>query len=109
MSGAEQRFVFEAEDAAAFKDVFACEMVKLGRADRPLKFRPADYFAEELVGFKENVVLKEYVVNPDNAFFPQYAIVKVVQTPAHLETNAEMGIVIEVCAGGDHPIDKPSA
>src|SRR5947207_14270455 len=109
MSGTEHRFVFEAEDAAAFKDVFARKMMKLGSADRPLKFRPADHFAEELVGFEENVVLKEDVVNPDDDFFPQYAVVEIVQAPPHLEANPEMGIVVDVCAGGNHPIDKPGA
>src|SRR6266513_4850178 len=101
MSGTEQRFVFEAEDAAAFQHVFAGKVMKLRSAYRPLKFRPADHFAEELVGFEENVVLKEDVVNADNAFFPQYAVVEIVQAPPHLKANPEMGIVVEVCAGGN--------
>ena len=74
-----------------------------------LEFRRADDFAEELIGLQQDVVLKKDVVNADDAFFAQDAVVEIGQPAPHLEADAEMRIVIEIGAGRNDPIDEPGA
>src|ERR1051325_6599377 len=100
MGGSNQRFVLKPQDAAAFEDIFAGKVMKLGGTYCALKFRRTDHFAEELIGFEQNVVLKEDVVDSNNALFPQNPIVQIVLPAPHLEANAKVGIVVEVRAGG---------
>src|SRR5260370_19519998 len=103
MCSADQRFIFQAEYAASFKHIFPGQMVKLCCTHRPLEFRAADDFTKKLIGLEEDVVLKEDVINSNYPLFPQNAIVQIMQTPPHLQAQAEMCIVIEICACRDHP------
>src|SRR2546425_13086973 len=84
-------------------------MMELGRAHCSLKFRRADYLAEELIRFEEYVILKEDVVNADDSLLTQNAVIQIVQAAPHFKADAEMRIVIEICACGDNPIDKTRA
>ena len=69
MRRSEERFVLQTQQAAAFQNVFACQVMELRGAHRSLKFGSADHLAKELVGFKKDVILKENIANPDDAFF----------------------------------------
>src|ERR1041385_3428758 len=98
MCRAEKRFVFQVEHAAALKYIFAGEMVKLGGAHGSLKFGDADHLTKEMIGLEQDIILKENVVNANDSLFTQDPIVQAMQSPPHLEANAEMCIVVKICS-----------
>ena len=83
--------------------------MKLRCAHGSLEFRRAYDLTEECVCLKKDIIFEENIVNPDYAFLTQQAVVQVVQAAAHLKTYAEMGVVIEIGAGRNDPIDEPGA
>src|SRR5947208_9363567 len=48
------------------------------------------------IGLQKNIVLKKDVVNADDAFFAEHAIVEVGQAATHFEADAEVGVVVEI-------------
>jgi len=83
--------------------------VKLGGRHVFLELRLAHDPAEVRVGFEEHRVVKQDVVDPHDAFRAQDAVVDVVSSPMQRQPEAEVGVVIEIRARGDDPIDEPRA
>ena len=107
MCRAEQRLVLQAQHPAAFKDIFARQGDGIPRCSWFAEIPALDHFAEKMIGFQQDVIFKENVVDADNAFFPQNTVVQIMQAAPHLETNAEMRIVVQIRAGRNDPVDKP--
>src|SRR5262245_50103439 len=78
-------------------------------AHRSLKFRSRDHFTEKRVRLQKNVIFKKDVVNAYDAFFTQNTVIEIMKAAPHFETDAEVGVVIQIRAGRDNPVHKPGA
>src|SRR5439155_26233194 len=72
--GCEDGAVVQFQFLAALADVFAEQVVKFIRAHRALEFGAPNDFADEGVGVEQHVVVKEHVVNADDAFTVQFHV-----------------------------------
>ena len=64
------------------------------------------HLADELVGREQDAVVEEDVVDPDHALVAQLDVVRGRRAAVHREPEREMGVVIQVGAGRDDPVDE---
>src|SRR5688500_1066634 len=87
-------------------DVAAYAVVKLGGGHQSAELRLREHGAEIAIGVEKDVVIEEDVVDPDHSFFAQHRVIEKGRAVMKLQTDAEMSVVVEVGAGGNHPIDE---
>ena len=71
-----------------------------------LKFLLARDLAEKRVGGKQHLVIEKDVVDADHTGVAQRDVVGFRVALKHLEAHTEVGVVVEIGAGGDHPVDE---
>src|SRR5262249_45412439 len=109
MRRADKGLICQSKNAAPFEHIFTRAIMKLRGTHRVLEFWSDDDFAEKLICLQKYVVVKENVVDADDAFFAQNPVIEIGQPSAHFEANAEMRIVIEIRAGRNNPVYKSRA
>src|SRR5580704_7744337 len=106
MRGGEQRAAVELENSLPLGDIAAGAVMELSGAHRSLELGFACDFTEKRVSRKQHVVIEENIVDADDPGFAKRDIVGLGRALKHFEAEAEMGVVVEIGAGGDHPIDE---
>ena len=76
VAGGEHARLLQAELAAALVNVFAQQIVKFVGAHRALEFGSLDDFPYERVGVEQHVVVKENVVDANDAVTVQFHVVQ---------------------------------
>jgi hypothetical protein len=80
--------------------------VELRRGHLAAEGLPRDELAEEGIGVEEHLVGEDDVVDADDALLAQFRVVDERRPLVEREVQAEVGVVVEVRAGGDDPVDE---
>ncbi len=107
VGGAEHGGVFDAEFTFALTDVFSHEKVEFIAPHGPLKLGPLDDFAHESIGVEQDIVIKEDIVDTDDSFVTEFDVIEEWGAGVKFHAQAEMEVMIEVCARGDDPVHEP--
>ena len=107
VGGRQQRARLAADDPLALGQILADQVVELGGAHRAVELRRGDQLAVEGVGREQHVVVEEDVVDADDALLAQAGVVDLRLPLAQRHRQPEVGVVVEVRAGRDDPVDEP--
>ena len=66
-----------------------------------------DQLAVERVGIEQGLVIEDDVVDADDVVLPQGVVVEVGPALVERQVEREVGVVVEVGAGGDDPVHEP--
>ena len=88
-------------------DILPEKVMELVGPHRPLELRPLDHLAHEGVRVEEHIVVEQDVIDPDDPLIVQHDVVQERASGVERHVEAEVEVVVEVGAGGDHPVDKP--
>ena len=80
--------------------------MKLVGSHALLKFGTLDDLADEGVRIEQDIIIEKHVVNPDDAFFAEVDVVEKRRACVQVHAEAEVEVVVEICAGGDDPVDE---
>src|SRR5947199_10386255 len=80
--------------------------MKFSRGHSLLKLGRFDHTTEKLVSIEEHRIIEEDVIDTHDLFIAQHDIRSLGVAFVHGKTDAEMCVVIKVCAGGDYPVDE---
>src|SRR5215813_9982621 len=106
MRSRQQRLVFQAELALTLQNIAAGPKMKFGSGHGLLKFRRLNDASEERIGVEQYRVVKKDIVNTDDFFLTQHDVRCLGIAFMHGKADAEVRVVIEVSAGGNHPVDE---
>ncbi len=106
VGGSEERFVAEPQHALPLANVFPAAMMEFGAAHFSLELRAGDDLAEKGIGGEEDGVIEKDIVDAHDAFLPQHDVVHVRVALMQGESDAEMGVVIQIGARRDDPVDE---
>ncbi len=94
----------DAERLFDFADVFAQEMMKLGRRHLSLEIGPAKEGRKELIRFEECLFPETEIVDSDDSGQPILKIARGRVDFADAVPDDSVGVVIEIGAGGRHAV-----
>ena len=97
---------FQSQLVLARAQIAAAQVVELGRAHGTLELGRRDDLAEEGVRVQQDAVVEEDVVDADHALLAQLDVVHVERALVHAQAEAEVRVVVEVRARGDHPVHE---
>ena len=103
----EDRRVPESQLVVACREILAEQIVQLGRGQILLELVREHHLAQIGIGLQQHVVVEEHVVDADDPFLAQNAVVDLVTAPMHGQPEPEVDVVIEIGARRYDPVDEP--
>ena len=88
-------------------EVAAHLVMELRRPHRPRERLARDQLAIEGVGVEQGRIIEDDVVDPDDVVLAEEVVIQVRAALVQGEVEGVVGVVIEVGAGGDDPVDEP--
>ena len=103
-----QRLMLQPKRLLALPQVPAEQIVVLGAAHRSLELVGPRHLADELVGAEQGAVVHVDVVDADHSVLPELGVVRERRAAVQGKAQREMGVVIQVGAGGHDPVHESS-
>ena len=95
-----------AQPGRHLEQMFAERFVQLGRRHRAVELARDEKFADELVGVEQHLRGEQDVVDADDAFFVEHAVVEEGRAAAQRVVQRVVQVVVEIGAGADDEVDE---